>query len=65
MDEGAALFDAAPQGLVAGLVVACAVEDDLGSESARGGDFDLWSGERHDDLCAYAARCGVEGYTLA
>ena len=65
MDEGAAFFDAAAQGFVAGLVVAGAVEDDFSAIAARGGDFDLRRGQRHDDLGANAARGGVEGDALS
>ena len=64
MNEGAALFDAAAQGLFAGFLVAGAVEDDLGAEATRGGDFDLRRGQRHDDLGANAKRGGVEGDAL-
>ena len=64
MDEGAALFDAAAQGLFAGFVVAGAVQNDLGAEAARGGDLDLRRGQRHDDLGANAAGRGVEGDAL-
>ena len=64
MDEGAALFDAAAQGFVAGFVVACAVEDDFSAVAARGGDFDLRRGQRHDDLGANAARGSVKGDAL-
>ena len=54
----------APHRLFAGLVVAGAVEDDLGAEGARGGDLDQRRGQRHDDLRANAVRGGVEGNTL-
>src|ERR1019366_7763364 len=64
VDEGAAFFNAAAQGLFAGFVVAGAEEDDFSAVGAGGGDLDLRSGERHDDLGANAARAGVEGDPL-
>ena len=64
MDEGAAFFDAAAQGLFAGFVVVGAVENDLRPEGAGGGDLDLRRGQRHDDLRANAAGRGVEGDSL-
>ena len=64
MDEGAAFFDAAAQGLVAGLVVAGAVQDDFCAIAAGGGDLDQRRGQGHDDLGADAERGGVEGDAL-
>ena len=60
MDEGAAFFEAAAHGLVAGLVVAGAVEDHFRAVAARGGDLNQRRGKRHDDLGADAARRGVK-----
>src|ERR1035437_155800 len=64
VDEGAAFFNAAAQGLFAGFVVAGAEENDLGAVGAGGGDLGLRSGERHDDLGADGAGSGGEGDTL-
>ena len=64
MNEGAALFNLAAQGLFAGLVVAGAVQDDLGAVAPRGGHLDLRRGQRHDDLRANAVGRGVESDSL-
>ena len=52
------------RGLVAGLVVVGAVQDDLRAEAARGRDLDQRRGLRHDDGGADAEPRRVEGDAL-
>src|SRR6266702_1268106 len=64
VDEGAAFFDAAAHGFFVSFVVVGAVEYNFCAVGSGGGDLDLGSGERHDNLGADASGAGVEGDSL-
>ena len=64
MDEGQLLFRAEAHGLVAGLVVVGAVQDDLGAVAACCRHLDQRRGERHDDERSNSALGRVIGDAL-
>ena len=64
VNEGAAFFNAAAKGFLAGFVVARAMENDFGTVSAGCCDLDLRGGSVKDDLGANALLRGVKGDTL-
>ena len=64
MDEGAPLLEPSPQRLLAGLVVAVSMQDDLGPEAARSRHLDLRRRQGHHNLRPDPARRGVKGDSL-
>ena len=64
MDEGELLLLLQARGLVAGLVVICAMQDHLRAEAAGGGDLHQRRGLGHDDAGADAEARRVKGDAL-
>ena len=65
VNEGEMVGRAAAQRFVESFVVICAVQDDVGTVSAGGRNFDERRGQGHTDLSAYTEFTGVIGEALS
>ena len=64
MDEGELLCLLQTRGLLTGLVIICAMQDDLRAKAAGGGDLYQRRGLRHDNARANAQPRRVKGHAL-